>query len=71
LHILSDLIKQAFLHTALVRCTSVAQTKGHSDIAISPMRGNERSFYLIFLFQGNLVETGIRIQEGQQLTPSS
>ena len=63
LHIFANLIVQTFLHASLVSCTSISQTKCHSEITINPLRGDKRCFYLILLQQGNLVETRISIDK--------
>ena len=71
LHIFTHLRLQTFLHASLVSGTSISQTEAHDTIAISPIRGNKGSLYLIFLVQRDLVETRVSINEGQQLTPRS
>ena len=61
LHIFPDLCMQTFLHTPLIRGTGISQAEWHGEIAISPVRGNKRRFYLICRVQRYLVETRVRI----------
>src|SRR3954471_14267422 len=56
------------LNYALISGTSILQTKRHGDITISPKRGYECSFYLIFHNQLDLVIASCGIQKRQQLT---
>ena len=67
LNILTNLVMQAFLHAPLICHTYISQTEWHSDIAISPVRGNESSLYLIIGVQWDLVKTRVTIKERQQL----
>src|SRR3954471_7475558 len=55
------------LNCALISGTSILQTKWHGDITISPERGYECSFYLIFHSQHDLVIASCGIQKRQQL----
>src|SRR3954468_484672 len=58
---------RAPLDCALVRGTSIFQTKRHGDITISPERGYESSLYLIFYSQFDLVIASCGIQKRQKL----
>src|SRR4051812_15205585 len=51
------------LDCALISGTSILQTKRHGDITISPDRGYEYSFYLIFHSKFNLVIASCGIQK--------
>src|SRR3954471_3743195 len=55
------------LNCALISGTPILQTKWHGDITISPERGYECSFYLIFHSQHDLVIASCGIQKRQQL----
>src|SRR3954465_4261653 len=55
---------------ALISCTSILETKRHGDITISPKRGYECSFYLIFHSKFNLVIACGGIQKRQKLAAS-
>src|SRR3954471_12437100 len=55
------------LDCALISGTSILQTKRHGDITISPERGYECSFYLIFHSKFNLVIACGGIQKRQKL----
>src|SRR3954471_16786917 len=55
------------LNCALISCTSILQTKRHGDITISPERGYECSFYLIFHSEFDLVIASCGIQKRQKL----
>src|SRR3954463_11250116 len=57
----------ASLDCALISGASILQTKGHGDITISPERGYECSFYLIFHRKFNLVIASCGIQKRQKL----
>src|SRR3954467_10390312 len=57
----------ASLNCVLISGTSVLQTKRHGDITISPERGYECCFYLIFHSQFDLVIASYGIQKRQKL----
>src|ERR1043165_3703167 len=63
----AELRMRASLNCALISGTSILQTKRHGDIAVSPERGYECSFYLIFHSKFNLVIASCGIQKRQQL----
>src|ERR1044072_7266864 len=67
MEISAELRMRASLNCALISGTSILQTKRHSDITVSPERGYECSFYLIFHSKFNLVIAGCGIQKRQQL----
>ena len=69
LHIFAYLIMQTFLHTTLISCAGISQTKAHYTIAISPVLGNKGSLYLIDRVQWYLVKTRVRIYKRQQGAP--
>src|SRR3954468_19466409 len=68
MQISAELSLGAPLNCAMICGSSILQTKRHSDVAISPERGYECSFYLIFYSQLDLVIAGCGIQKLQKLT---
>src|SRR3954470_18689102 len=66
----AELRVRASLNCALISGTSVLQTKRHGDITISPERGYECSFYLIFHNKFDLVIASCGIQKRQKLAAS-
>src|SRR3954469_17579906 len=67
MEISAELSVRAPLNDALVSGTSILQTKRHGDITISPERGYECSFYLIFYNKFDLVIASCGIQKIQKL----
>ena len=58
----------ASLDCTLISGASILQTKRHGDITISPERGYECNFYLIFHSKFDLVIASCGIQKRQKLT---
>src|SRR3954466_4063785 len=67
MEISAELGVSASLDCALISSTSILQTKRHGDITVSPERGYECSFYLIFYSKFDLVIASCGIQKWQQL----
>jgi hypothetical protein len=65
--ILPYLLLQTSLNCSLVSCSSVLQAKGHGDIAVGFIRGDEGHLDLSQLVQQDLVVARVGVQEGQQV----
>ena len=63
MNVSTELRSDAMLHSALVSCAAIFQTKGHGDIAVCPERGDKRCFNLIFYNKFDLVIAGSGIQK--------
>ena len=63
MNVSAELRSDAMLHSALVSCAAIFQTKGHGNIAISPKGGDECSFYLILNNKFDLVIANSGIQK--------
>jgi hypothetical protein len=63
MYVLSYLPVHAPLHGLLVSCSSVIQAKGHGDIAIGSIQGDEQCLYLIRLIQRDLMVARISIKK--------
>jgi hypothetical protein len=50
-----QLIGKAHLNSALIGCSCIFQPERHNFVGVSPKRGDERGFDLIFLLECNLV----------------
>jgi hypothetical protein len=64
-----DVISENVLHTSLVCCARVSETKQHCYVAVHPERHNERSRELVGLLHFYLVVPGISIKETQKFAP--
>ena len=69
--IAADLLVEAHMDSPLIGRPSVLESEGHSGVAVSTERHDERRLDLVFFLEGDLVIAGVTVEEGEQFASGS
>ena len=65
---MTNLLIEAHLDSPLISRPGVLESEGHGGVAIRTEGRNERRLDLVFFLEGDLVITGVTVEEGEQFT---